>query len=219
MSSAGRRTHQFPTVPQKRKYTVTEMVQEAAVAGTLMGPSEWTPQEAADHVSEAWQNAVESIVETGRRLVEAKRRVGHGRWLDAVALMPFGDSTARKLIAIGSHPDLANQEHATDLPASWYTLSVLAQLPAGEIPRRIAAGEITPELDRAKAQEIASVYMAARQETLNRWSQACDGLTDALSFAKTFTPPPNLPDQYVSVADFLERLDALAEIARAWESA
>lgn len=186
--------------------------------GTVMDAGEWTPQEAADHVSEAWQNAVESIVETGRRLIEAKQRVGHGRWLDTVALLPFGDGTARKLMTIATHPDLADRSHGNDLPASWTTLYVLAQLPAGEVARRIEAGEITPELDRATAQQWTSTYAAARQETLNRWSQAVDGLTNALSFAKTFQPPTDMPVSYVSVVEFMQRLDALVDIAAAWDA-
>jgi hypothetical protein len=187
------------------------------LAGVVLDVGEWTPQEAADHVSEAWQNAVESIVETGRRLIEAKRRVGHGRWLDTVALLPFSEGTSRKLVAIASHPDLANRSHGNDLPASWTTLYVLAQLPPGEIPKRIEAGEITPELDRATAQQWTSTYAAARQETLNRWSQAVDGLTNALSFAKTFRPPTDMPESYVPAAEFAKRLDALVEIAGTWE--
>ena len=127
---------------------ITEVLQ-----GQLLAPGEWTPEQAAAYVVEPWQKAVGSIVETGRRLAEAKKRVSHGSWLLTVGLLPFGDSTARKLMQIAAHPDLSNQEHVTDLPASWGTLSVLAQLPPGEIPKRIEAREITAELDRATAQQ------------------------------------------------------------------
>lgn len=187
------------------------------IVGEIVSIGEWTPQEAADHVTEAWQSAVESIVETGRRLIEAKERVGHGRWLDAVALMPFSEQTARRVMQIARHPDLSNRAHGRDLPTSWRTLSVLAQLPPGEIPRRIETHEITPELERAKAQEIASLFLAARQESLNAYSEAVDGLTRALSYAKTYTPPADIPDNYVSVAEFVERLETLRDIATAWK--
>lgn len=178
----------------------------------VLSADEWTPQQAADHVREAWQNAVESIVETGRRLVEAKERVGHGRWLDAVTLMPFGDSTARKLIAIARHPDLANQDHGTDLPASWRTLAVLASLPEGEIPKRIEAGEITSELDRATAQQWANVYMAAEQETLNEWGRANDGLLTALSSFRSYATPQRIPDSHVSLQTACDRAWAVNDI-------
>jgi Protein of unknown function (DUF3102) len=183
------------------------------------GLDAWTPQQAADHVSEAWQDAVESIIETGRRLIEAKQRVGHGRWLDTVVLLPFGERTAQMLMRVAIHEDLVNPKHASYLPASWYTLSVLAQLPAGEIPKRIAAGEITPELDRATAQGWAAMYMAARQETLNAYSDAVDGLTRALSWAKTYTPPAEIPDNYLPAEEFVERIENLHQIAQKWGAA
>ncbi|MEV0382387.1 DUF3102 domain-containing protein [Nonomuraea sp. NPDC050643] len=161
---------------------------------------------------------MDSIVETGRRLIEAKQRVGHGNWLPTVEMLPFSEATARKLMAISTHPDLANRSHGNDLPASWSTLYVLAQLPPGEIPKRIEAGEITPELDRSTAQTWVSTYAASRQEALNAWSGAVDGLTRALSYAKTYKPPIGIPENYVSVADFAERAESLLEIAQGWDA-
>lgn len=182
----------------------------------VLEPGEWTPQEAAEHVSQAWQNAVESIVETGRRLIEAKARVGHGRWLDTVALLPFGERTAQRLMMVGQHPDLTNPTHGSHLPASWRTLEILAQLPQGEIPRRIEAGEITPELDRATAQAWVSTYSAARQEALNAWSAACDAELHVLSYLKTYGPPPDT-DVYATVAEFRRRALEIASIVQHWE--
>ncbi len=192
------------------------MTEVQTLVGEIVSPGEWTPEYAASHITEAWQNAVESIVETGRRLAEAKAKVGHGNWLPTVQLLPFGERTARALMQIADHPDLANRQHVADLPAAWGTLAVLAQLPAGEIPRRIEAGEISPEINRAAAQELVSTYAIARQEALNAWNQANDGLTAALSYAKTYTPPDDT-DIYASVDDFIRRLDELSTIARTWK--
>lgn len=118
--------------------------------------AEWTPQKAADYVRESWQNAVESIIETGRRLSEAKTRVGHGKWLAAVELMPFTDSTARLLMQISHHPVLSNRDYSPDLPASWRTLSILAQLPAEELTGLIDSGKVTPELQQSEAKTLVS---------------------------------------------------------------
>lgn len=178
----------------------------------VLSADEWMPEQAADHVREAWHNAVESIIETGRRLIEAKARVGEGQWLKAIALMPFSDSTARKLMAIARHPDLQDQEHVTDLPASWGTLAVLAQLPEGEIHTRIEAGEITPELDRATAQQWANVYMAAEQETLNEWGRATDGLLTALSSFRSYAAPPRIPASHVSLQTACDWAGAVNDI-------
>lgn len=145
------------------------MTEIQALEGQIIAPGDWSPSEAAAHVSEAWQNAVDSIVETGRRLIEAKQRVGHGNWLPTVEMLPFSERTAQMLIRVAQHPDLANPNHGADLPPSWRTLAVLAQLPPGEIPKRIEAGEITPELDRATAQSRS----AASRSLLSRRLKAC----------------------------------------------
>ena len=184
--------------------------------GNVIVPSEWTPEQAAAYVVEPWQKAVASIVETGRRLIEARRRVGHGNWLPTVDHLPFGESTALKLMTIARHPDLSNPEHVTDLPASWGTLATLAQLPAGEIPKRIEAREITPELDRATAQQWVSTYAVARQEALNAYSSASDGLTSALSYAKTYTPPTDIPEDYPQISEFARRAKELLQFAEKW---
>ncbi|MGH3535437.1 MAG: hypothetical protein ACRDQG_12125 [Pseudonocardiaceae bacterium] len=196
--------------------TAKEITELNKASTQVLAPGEWTPKEAATHVSEAWQNAVESIVETGRRLIEAKRRVGHGQWLPTVELLPFGDATARKLVLISRHPDIANRSHGNDLPASWTTLHVLSQLPEGEVTKRIEAGEITPELERATAQQWVSTYTAAKQETLNAWNQFSDSLTAALSYANTYDPPTDT-DIYTTVAEIKRRAAELAEIVSAWE--
>jgi hypothetical protein len=121
-------------------------------------------------------------------------------------------------MTIAQHPDLANHAHVRDLPAAWGTLYVLSQLPPGEIPRRIEAQEITAELTRASAEQMTATYNVARQEALNAWSEGVDGLTGALSYAKTWTPPEDIPDGYVSKAEFIERLTELLEIAQGWET-
>jgi hypothetical protein len=58
--------------------------------------------------------------------------------------------------------------------------------------------------------------LVAEQETLNRWSRAVDSLTNALSYAKTFTPP-TIPADHVSIKEFKTRLAALVEISNQWK--
>jgi hypothetical protein len=150
--------------------------------------------------------------------VTQKVRVGHGNWLTTVELLPFSERTARMLMAISQHPDIANRNHGTDLPASWRTLYVLSQLPPGEIPRRIEAHEITPDMERSAAEQMTAAYNVAQQEALNAWSSAVDGGTAALSYAKTWTPPADIPAGYITVAEFRDRVTELLEIIQTWES-
>lgn len=142
------------------------MTEIQALEGQLIPADAWTPQEAASHIREAWQKAVDSIVETGRRLIESKQRVGHGNWLPLIELLPFGERTAQALMQVARHPDLSNPQYIADLPPSWGTLAVLAQLPPGEIPRRIADGEITSDLEQSAAREIVG-----QEKLFASWSE------------------------------------------------
>lgn len=191
------------------------MTSATVIHGELMLPGEWTPPEAAAYVTDAYEKSVLAFIETGRRLIECKSNLGHGNWLPFVALLPFSERTARAFMQIADHPAIANRQHVADLPAAWGTLAVLAQLPAAEIEARIEAREITPELDRATAEQWARVHQAARQESINAWTEAVDGLTRALSyFASGYTPPADLPASHVQPAEFLHRLDQLNTYAK-----
>lgn len=57
---------------------------------------------------------------------------------------------------------------------------------------------------------------AARQEELNAWGRACDGLIAALSWANDFKPPADT-DIWPTVGQFRERLGKLTAIADGWE--
>lgn len=183
---------------------------------TLLPIETWTPPEAAAYVTEAYEKSVVAVIETGERLIESKQRLPHGSWLPFVDLLPFSEQTARKFMQIASHPEISNRARVSDLPAAWGTLAVLAQLPAGEITARMDAGEITPELDRETAEGWARVYQLAKQESINAWTEAVDGLTRSLSWARTYPPPDNLPKSHVQPAEFIERLTALTAITDEW---
>lgn len=112
-----------------------------------------SPEEWAAYISESWQKAVESIIETGRRLQEAKKQAGHGNWLKIVELLPYSEATTRYLMQIASNKIISDRHHGDVLPASWRTLATLAQLPSREIASKIKSGEITPELQRSTVEK------------------------------------------------------------------
>src|SRR5690349_19379128 len=70
--------------------------------------------EYAKRITAAWLKSVESILETGRLLVEAKAALDHGQWLKMFSGMfergnvPFGVRTAQMLMAIAEHPVIGN---------------------------------------------------------------------------------------------------------------
>jgi hypothetical protein len=102
-----------------------------------------------NHISASWQNAAESIIETGRRLNKAKDELAHGGFTKMInERLPFGPRTAQMLMTVAKHPVLANPNHGSHLPPSWRTLSELATLPPKTVLARIEDGTITPKMER-----------------------------------------------------------------------
>jgi hypothetical protein len=124
------------------------------------------PQRTADEwaqiINNAWQKSVETILETGCRIIEAKDDLEHGAFEQMVQTkLSFGPSTARKLMTIARHPVLSNRSHVNVLPASWGTLYALAtKLPAELLEAKIADGTIT---QRSSARTLPCSGMARRR--------------------------------------------------------
>jgi hypothetical protein len=113
-------------------------------------------------INAAWQKSVESIIETGLLLIEARDALGYGQWGSMFATAPltrgagrlstgkvnFSERTAQRLMTIAKHPVLSNPTHVSHLPASWGTLYELTTIPIREMERLIASGVIHPDLRR-----------------------------------------------------------------------
>ena len=61
--------------------------------------------------------------------------------------LPFKDRTADYLMTIGGHPVISNSHHGANLPSSWRTRAVLAQLPERQFLKQLKAGAIHPGLE------------------------------------------------------------------------
>ena len=110
-------------------------------------PETWSEFEVA--IRKAWQKGVESILETGRLLIEAKDRLSHGEFGDMIQLkLPFSRSTAFRLMAIAEHPVISNVAHAQHLPPSWMTLYELTKLPNEVIIDALKQKAITAGTER-----------------------------------------------------------------------
>jgi DUF3102 family protein len=92
---------------------------------------------------------VEGIIAAGRHLQEAKDKLEPGDFLKMIeADLPFGESTAERLMKIAKHPVLSNSAHAPLLPTSWSTLYELTKLPAKKLEAKLIDGTITADLER-----------------------------------------------------------------------
>jgi N6-adenosine-specific RNA methylase IME4 len=114
---------------------------------------------AADYIASAWRQGVESIIETGRRLIEIREQFkdDRGKWSQLVGrdqwkgrgLLPFGKTHAQRLIAIAG--DERFVPHVGRLPSDSYTLHKLTQLSPERFDELIEAGRIHPGMKRNEA--------------------------------------------------------------------
>jgi len=102
-----------------------------------------------DRIAAAWGKQVESIIETGQMLIEAKDEIGHGVYESMVQTqLPFGPRTAHRLKIIAENRIISNRTHVSDLPPSWGTLYELARLPDEILIAGLKSGSIHPKLER-----------------------------------------------------------------------
>jgi hypothetical protein len=112
-------------------------------------PEHRTWQRWAAAINASWQKGVESVVETGRLLIEAKECIDHGEFAAMVQLrLSFNPSTAQRLMRIAEHPILSNAAHGPHLPPSWRTLYELAKVPDPILQTAIADGTVNPKMER-----------------------------------------------------------------------
>ncbi len=121
-----------------------------------------------ERIGAAWRAGFESVIETGRALIEAKAQLAHGEFIDVVEReLPFKRHTAIRLMAIAKDERLSNDTHVHHLPNHWGTLYELTKLPDDEFQARIEDGTINPEMERKDVPRARSVELPrpARAET------------------------------------------------------
>lgn len=134
------------------------------VTGELLPPSEqnrraeyWAPR-----ISAQLRRSVESIIEAGRLLIEAKAACEHGEFLRLFndhsnpvdGCLPFGRRTGHMLREIAGCTVLSNGKHISNLPTSWGALYDLSRIPEQDLIDAIESGRVTPELKRSDVRKL-----------------------------------------------------------------
>src|SRR5262245_20559069 len=114
----------------------------------------WKVTEDAD------EQKVRAIIETGRRVQEARDQLGWGKFgrlfTAANGVKRLDRDKAERLRKIVANPALTNSAHARKLPAHWYTLFVLSAIPAPRLNPLIADGVVHRDLERSDAEELVA---------------------------------------------------------------
>jgi hypothetical protein len=131
---------------------ITATDAQADVDAPLSNRRSW--QFHAERINAVWGRQTESIIETGKRLIEAHDEMERAAFEAMVQQkLSFGPPTARKLMVIARHPILTNGAHVHKWPPSWGTLYELSKLPDAQLHEKLKNGSITPRLER---KEVAS---------------------------------------------------------------
>lgn len=119
--------------------------------------------------------AVRWAVETGKALIAAKEKCGHGQFgrlfaghEDAVdGAVAFSHSWGAKLMCLASHSGIANLNHGSTLPADVHALYELAKVPPALLEQAIEDGKVTSDMTRKEARAFRVSLTAPEEETEN----------------------------------------------------
>jgi hypothetical protein len=105
----------------------------------------------AKRIRAASRKTVESMIQTGKLLVEAKAKLKHGEFIAMLRSdLPFGPRTAQRLMRIARNPAISKASNWSHLPEALSTLSDLAALSPKTVNLKVASGEINPGTTRAQ---------------------------------------------------------------------
>jgi Protein of unknown function (DUF3102) len=120
----------------------------------------------AGRINGTWQNAAESIIETGRILIEAKAALlPRGEFTKMVENdLLFTPRTAQRLMEIARNTVLSDPTHVSLLPPSWGTLYELTKLPPEILEAKIIDGTINPKMERRDVAKLRPGDDAAKHK-------------------------------------------------------
>jgi hypothetical protein len=125
----------------------------------------WPAHAWAARIRQRWCDGVASIIECGKLLTAAKEALPHGEFGKMIESdLPFGPSTAQRLMAIGADRRITNPAHVQHLPPHWGTLYELTKLTDDEFEKAVEAKAIHPELERKALINGARSLMGSRVE-------------------------------------------------------
>lgn len=120
---------------------------------TIVLSSEKELAEWRTRIESAWQKSVQSVIEVGNLVKQAKEQLGLSYTLLETEL-PFSSTVAAFLIKIAENPVLSNPSYHARLPNGYNTLYYLASVDEKQLVQQIENGEITPNFSLASAKSL-----------------------------------------------------------------
>ncbi len=115
-------------------------------------------------IESAWQKSVQSVIEVGNLVKQAKQQLGVSYSL-LEAELPFSSTVAAFLIKIAENPVLSNPSYHSRLPNGYNTLYYLASVDEKKLVQQIENGEITPNFTLASAKLLREALPNSKAAT------------------------------------------------------
>lgn len=115
-----------------------------------------SPEVWAQRINRKLDEAVDSLPQAGRDLIEAKKALGHGKFgsMFTSGLVRRSQRSAEMLMRVARHPALSNPNNSSVLPQSIHSLSRLAALGVEVVEQAIKAREIKPTMTIADTRHL-----------------------------------------------------------------
>ena len=124
-----------------------------------------TKDDFAFAIAERWQDSVVAIIDVGKLLLGAKATLSHGEFEPMIRdRLPFGESTAQRLMAIANHSILSKAAHVQLLPPSWGTVYELTKIPDEPLQLMLCDGTIHPDIQRSEVVKLRRLLLRAEND-------------------------------------------------------
>ena len=114
-----------------------------------------TRQQWAEIINSDWRKSIESIIQTGRDLADAKAELPHGEFETMVKSdLDFSPRMAQNLMQVAAHPRIGKANRGSHLPAGWTILRTLSRLSPEDFDWAEEHGLIDKDMSRGSAVAI-----------------------------------------------------------------
>lgn len=139
--------------------------EKSKAPGALVEPDPHTAEEYAARITACWRKSAEAFIESGRWLIRAKQELDHGEFGKMIAQsLPFGASTAQRLMIVAADSWITNPAHVQHLPPHWGTLYEITKLKETERDALVRAGTIAPDMERKAISGAIKQQLRANRE-------------------------------------------------------
>jgi len=173
-------------------------------------------------IETAWSKSVESVIQVGRMVKQAKEELGVSFSLLETQL-PFSSTVAAFLIKIAENPVLSNPAYYSRLPNAYNTLYHLTSVDEGQLIEQLESGEISPNFTLARAKSLREAkpspkFTKADEQPLKKaptYTVGTLSIAAPVDISKFHADLKKLLDKYEGTVNYTHAPDSLAELHRA----